>query len=263
MTELTVEADNTAYVGRRARLVSLSGRAALALENRGQLFGEEGLEHRLLVTADGDDRVENHGLFAGTLDLGAGTNRVVNAAGALWQSGAATMGGTLSLATTSAALIRPGHHRSAILSSASARDDGAALTVRPSFFVDYSTVAGALGYGVNYEVDFRPDWLGGNLRLVGAHINALQSAGSNAAYAELVSELVYTADAEWVRGTYEALSPEYYAYEEAQFLRGAQSFIDSLVACRGNDGNRRADDRGSCLWVELSQSGEHIRMGDD
>jgi uncharacterized protein with beta-barrel porin domain len=101
---------------------------------------------------------------------------------------------------------------------------------------------------LNYVVDFSPAGFNQNLRAIGDHINAIQTAGSSAAFAPVTAELFFEPSKANLANYYASFSQEAYANQSAAQTFAIERFGDSLMSCPAQPGQDVADL--GCVWFK-------------
>jgi hypothetical protein len=133
-------------------------------------------------------------------------------------------------------------------------DAGLILITHDSLVIDYQLdYSNDTAAKLNYAVDFSIAGLDGNQTSVGDYINAIQNGGSSPELADTVVTLLYQTNEEVYGDDLVALSPEFYAQQQAQLVRSSQVFGERLTGCQQDGGAFNADEKGRCAWVEADR----------
>jgi hypothetical protein len=162
-------------------------------------------------------------------------------------TGKATLGGQVSVNLSDVQLIQPGTHTFNLIDAAGGVTlNSLQLDAPNSAIAKFSlNQSSATRLDLVYQVDFSD--LGGdttpNRAAIGAHINNIQLAGSNADLGPLIGALVMTPDSKDVGQLYDSLSPETYVSAVGAQNASAVHFNDGMMSC-----NRTFAKSDRCVW---------------
>ncbi|MDA0189242.1 MAG: hypothetical protein OSW77_02730, partial [Proteobacteria bacterium] len=211
------------------------------LTNQGML-SPLGLGRIGTTSLDGELVQEAGGVLAIDLDVMAG------AADRLEASGSATLAGSVVLV---AARPAPVNNRLVIVSAG----DGVtastlAVDSAPSAVAAYALVTEGHQVLLDYRIDFSDvAGLNGNQRRFGAHVNAIQAAGSTPGFEPVAEALFAQPDAASLGTAYDGLGSEPHVALGSGTLMSSLQFGDAMLSCRRAEGESRFVREGECGWL--------------
>ena len=179
--------------------------------------------------------------------------------------GYASLDGILDVTVTNAQLILPGVHQLPFVYAFDVDMQGLELNMLPSLLMDYSFVVDDVSEyasaSLQYDLDFRADWLGENYGLVGNHFNEIQRAGSTPLLADTIWNLLFTTSEDVIEQIYSQITPEIYAQQEARIASTAMTFVANLPDCSKQTAENIVSLTGSCVWIGSGRDGYNVDYG--
>lgn len=141
-------------------------------------------------------------------------------------TGTSSLAGVVNVSLLNPQLVPFGSFQKILFSGAQGvTDNGLTLTTAPSVVITYNLVyPNATEAALDYSVDFAPAGLGPNLRAVGSYFNRVQAAGSSAALASTVTNLLADPNLAAYRQTLTQITPDIYGDLQAYDLHRSQRF---------------------------------------
>lgn len=215
---------------------------------------------RVRATAvTGDYMQTPGGLLQTDLDLASGE------ADRLEVSGTAALSGGVEVGHVNAGRARPGRGSTTIVSAQAGLTAAPALTAPTSAVMDYrlervGTDELRLDYGIDFNAPTARGRFDRNRAVVGAYVNALQSAGGSEAFAPIAVALVSISDDDTLGRAYDRLTPELVNGAGNETAGASLAFNDAMHSCRTREGAYRFVRQDECRWVRV-QAG--FRAQDD
>ena len=163
----------------------------------------------------------------------------------VYLNGAASLAGRWDITLLNPQLIRAVTTTQVLVNATGGvTNNGLQLTTPPSQVVTYQLLFpdannAVLSYDVNFSTN---NGYGRNLVEVGNYINRIQNAGSSPALADTIIRLLYEPTVEGYRDLLSQLGPDFYAEQQAEFIRGGLRFAETMLSSSGwriPDGKRR------------------------
>jgi hypothetical protein len=220
---------------------TLSLGAGNALVNAGQL-SPHGRGQIGSTALNGDLSQSAQGRLEIDLDVMAGTADRLDA------SGSATLAGAIDLVAVRPAPVQ----RRIVIVSAGESLDAADLEVAAARSAVSSYALATEGHEVllDYRIDFSDvAGLNGNQRRFGAHVNAIQAAGSTPGFEPVAEALFAQPDAAALGAAYDGLGSEPHAALGTGTLMSSLQFGDAMLSCRRGEGESRFVREGECGWL--------------
>jgi hypothetical protein len=204
----------------------------------------------LATTVVGDLLQVGEGSYLVDVDLTLGLSDRLDVAGS------ADVFGQLRVNLLDAGGVVPGAHALTLLSSGGGLASSELRLAAPrSAVVRYDLAAvGGTGLELRYSVDFAPPDLAANAAALGAHVNAIQAAGSSDEIHPLVNRLVAQPDVDRLEAAYGRLSPHAHLADNATRLFASLGFDQAMHSCRVREGDFRFVSEGRCTWFRYDQS---------
>ncbi|MFD0892672.1 hypothetical protein ACFQ5Q_03490 [Luteolibacter ambystomatis] len=171
----------------------------------------------------------------------------------LYMTGTASLDGKVDVSLLNPQLVKSGHFQKVLYhADGGVTNDGLELVTAPSMVINYQILYPTGKDAIlDYNVDFSPSGkLGRNLATVGSYINRIQDAGSSPALADTVVKLMYDPTIQAYKESLSMLTPDFYAEQQAEVLRGSQRFGETLF----DGGAYRYGKKGRLLWFDFESS---------
>ncbi len=223
----------------------LLGAASNQLINNGIMRpGGTGLAQHTDMT--GSFTQSSTGITFAELDFGT------SAIDQVYMTGTAKLAGRIDVALLNPQLVTIGHNQQILFhADGGVTNDGAVLTTLPSVVITYDLQYPATGKDavLDYNVDFNPPGsnFGRNLLEVGGYFNNIQKAGSSAALAPTIIQLLYAPNLGVYRELLSQLGPDFYGEQQAEQLRASQRFGETMM----NGGSSRYALKERTIWFDF------------
>ncbi len=157
--------------------------------------------------------------------------------------------GKVVLKIANAGYVLPGDHTVSVMhAEGPVESAGLMLVAPPSAVASFALRTTARDVNLNYVVDFSPAGFNQNLTAIGDHINAIQTAGSSAAFAPVTEQLFFEPSQANLANYYSSFSQEAYADQSAAQTFAIERFGDALMSCPASPGQEVADL--GCVWFK-------------
>jgi hypothetical protein len=229
------------------------GSSAIALHNDGTL--SPGHLNGIFTSAlNGGYQQSASGNLAIDVDWSALTSDRLNI------TGAAALGGKVTLWNNNIQLIRPGTTDLTVLhANGGASDNGLVLSHQQSAIVSYGlTFINHDEVHVSTTVDFSPMNLGapfnGNDRAIGDYIGRIQTAGSDPSLSPLINQIFSIPTVQGLHDFYRTLSAEPFVATQYATVLAGTSFADAMLSCHpyAVGAEFRFTAEGSCSWARIA-----------
>jgi len=146
-------------------------------------------------------------------------------------NGTSNLAGQAKINLVNEGWAKPGTRQSTILSSAGGvMDSGLGLDVQPSPIIDYELLwPSATDVDLQTSIDFCPDGLSHNQRVIGNAVNKIQLKGGSETFAPFAAELFSLPDLKTLGDAYDQLSPETYDALATTTFEVTQQYTQTLV----------------------------------
>ena len=167
-------------------------------------------------------------------------------------SGDIELHGELNLKLLNRNLIRPGKNVYTIYASdTSLEAENLNIKKTDTVVTSYAVVANSKDMVVTNNVDFKPSFLEGNEKYLGAYLNKVQKAGSSEDIKDTIKSLVDTRESSTYKDKLEQLNAGLYVHQKWQTLNGLRDFSNNLFDVSSFD--RNAGIRGSVNTFDYSR----------